>query len=139
MSLFSVFKVTSSGMMAQSVRMNTIASNMANANNTSGDANKIYKAKIPVFQTVYQDEFRENQASLGVRVDKIVEDQTEPAKLYKPDNPLADKNGYIYKSNVNAIEEFTNYISASRTYQNNIEVMNSTKQLMMALLRMNQS
>lgn len=136
MSLFSVFKVTSSGLVAQSVRLNTIASNLANANNVSKSPEDMYKAKVPVFQAVYKNAYDNQQASTGVRVVDIV--KMDPVKFSDPNNPLADKDGFVYKPNVKPIEEMANLISASRTYQNNIEVMNSTKQLMMALIRMNQ-
>jgi len=138
MSLFSIFSISSSGMMAQSVRMNTIASNMANANNMSGDKADVYKAKVPVFQTILSETNSHDGASFGVRVLRIAENQAEPTKVYEPNNPLSNKDGYLYKTNVNPIEEMANMISASRTFQNNIEVMNSTKQLLTSLLRLGQ-
>ncbi|VAW73966.1 Flagellar basal-body rod protein FlgC [hydrothermal vent metagenome] len=137
MSLMSIFDVSGSGMSAQSVRMNTIASNMANANSVSGDPTKVYRSKQPVFQTIMSDAAG-NQASAGVRVIQINEKPGEPRKLHDPTNPLADKKGYIYQSNVNAIEEMANMISASRSFQNNIEVASTAKKLLMATLRMGQ-
>jgi len=137
MSLLAIFDVSGSGMSAQTVRMNTIASNMANANSVSGDPKKVYRAKQPVFQTVMKHA-SSNQASYGVRVTHINEKSGEPRKLHDPTNPLADKKGYVYQSNVNAIEEMANMISASRSFQNNIEVLSTAKKLLMATLRMGQ-
>jgi len=135
MSLLSIFEVSGSGMSAQTVRMNTIASNMANANSVSGDPKKAYRSKQPVFQTI-MNKVSGDQASYGVQVTQITEKPGEPKKLHDPTNPLADKKGYVYQSNVNAIEEMANMISASRSFQNNIEVLNTTKQLLLATLRM---
>jgi len=114
--------------------MNTIASNMANANSVSGDPKKAYRSKQPVFQTI-MNKVSGDQASYGVQVTQITEKPGEPKKLHDPTNPLADKKGYVYQSNVNAIEEMANMISASRSFQNNIEVLNTTKQLLLATLR----
>ena len=138
MSLLSIFDVSSSGMSAQTVRMNTIASNMANANSVSGDPKTIYRSKQPVFQTVMKNMINGDQASYGVRVAAINEKPGEATRLHDPTNPLADKKGYVYQSNVNAIEEMANMISASRSFQNNIEVLNTTKQLLLATLKLGQ-
>ncbi len=137
MSLLSIFDVSGSGMSAQSVRMNTIASNMANANSVSSSANTIYRSKQPVFQTIMKNA-ESSQASYGVRVTQINEKPGEARKLHDPTNPLADKKGYVYQSNVNSIEEMANMISASRSFQNNIEVLNTAKKLLMATLRLGQ-
>ena len=121
-------------MMAQSTRLNTVASNLANAESVAGSDAEAYKARRPVFQTILD----ENQNVRGVQVKAITRENTPAQKLYEPGNPLADKEGYIYKSNVNPIEEMTDMISASRSYQNNIEVMNTVKQLMLNTLRLGQ-
>ncbi len=138
MSLFSIFDISSSGMTAQTIRMNTIASNMANANSQNGDKNKVYRAKLPVFQSVFNEMNPDDRASVGVRVTQIVNSQEEFKKVFDPGNPLASKEGFVYKTNVNGVEEMTNMISASRTFQNNIEVMNAAKQMLTSLLRMGQ-
>ena len=138
MSLFSIFNVSASGMAAQTVRMNTIASNMANASSVAGTKDGVYKAKVPVFQTILNDMDPDNQASLGVRVTNIAQDQEEPKMFYEPNNPLANKQGYVYKTNVNPVDEMANMMSASRTFQNNVEVMTATKHLLTALLKLGQ-
>jgi flagellar basal-body rod protein FlgC len=135
MSLFNVFDIAGSGMSAQSVRLNTVSSNMANANNVSGNENDLYRAKNPVFATVMQDAHG-NSASSGVRVARIEESNQEAVRRYEPDNPLANEQGYVYQTNVNTIEEMANMISASRSYQNNVEVMNTAKQLLLATLKL---
>jgi flagellar basal-body rod protein FlgC len=135
MSLAKVFDIAASGMSAQAIRMNTVASNMANSNNVNGDPAKVYRAMQPVFSTVMMGT-QNDPASAGVRVDDILRSDKDPAKLYAPDNPLANEEGYVYQSNVNFAEEMANMISASRSYQNNVEMMNTTKQLMLATLRL---
>jgi len=135
MSLFSVFNVTGSAMSAQSVRLNTVASNMANADVVSGNKEDVYRAREPVFAAVMKG-LHSNQASVPVKVSGIVESQAEPLQQYAPDNPKADENGFIYKSNVNSIESMTNMMSASRSYQNNVEVFNTSKQLLLKTLNL---
>jgi len=135
MSLFNVFDIAGSGMSAQSTRLNTVSSNMANANNVSGNKDELYRAKNPVFATVMQD-VKGNTQSSGVRVIRIEESTQEASRRYEPNNPLANEMGYVYQSNVNAMEEMANMISASRSYQNNVEIMNTAKQLMLATLKL---
>lgn len=135
MSLFKIFDVAGSAMSAQSIRLNTIASNMANANTVNGDITKVYRAKQPVFATVLEG-FDPNRASAGVEVTGIVESNRPLEKRYEPQNPLADKDGYVFQSNVNVVEEMTSMISASRSFQNNVEAMNTAKQMMLATLRL---
>lgn len=137
MSLFNIFDIAGSGMSAQSVRLNTVSSNMANANNVSGNENDLYRAKNPVFATVMQD-VQGNSAAAGVRVSRIDESTQQAIRRYEPDNPLANEQGYVYQTNVNTIEEMANMISASRSYQNNVEVMNTAKQLLLATLKLGQ-
>ena len=135
MSLFNVFDIAGSGMSAQSTRLNTVSSNMANANNVSGNKDELYRAKNPVFATVMQD-VKGNTQSSGVRVIRIEESTQEASRRYEPNNPLANEMGYVYQSNVNVMEEMANMISASRSYQNNVEIMNTAKQLMLATLKL---
>src|SRR5690348_15096594 len=142
---FKVFDIAGSGLSAQSVRLNTVASNLANADSISGDPATVYKARHPVFQAV--------RASLGahapgaaagasqgsdaaVRVAGIVQNNTPPSSRYEPGNPLADSNGYVYAPNVNVVEEMADMISASRSYQNDVEVLETSKQLMLDTLKL---
>ena len=124
MSRFPVFDVAGSALAAQSVRLNATASNLANANNLAGSPETVYRAHEPVVQTV----------DGGVRVQEVREDSREPQKLYQPGHPLADSEGYVYAPNVNVVEEMVNMISASRSYQSNIEVFNTSKDLAMRTL-----
>ena len=135
MSLFKVFDIAGSGMSAQSVRLNTTASNLANANSVSTTEEEAYRSRQPVFQTALE-RAGSSGASAGVRVLGVVESDATPQRLYEPGNPLADEQGYVYKSNVNIAEEMANMISASRSFQNNIEVLNTSKDLMLRTLNL---
>ena len=141
MDLFRIFDIAGSAMSAQSVRLNATASNLANANSVAGTPEAAYRARQPVFQTVMTeqggDAFTE-QASAGVRVAGVVENQAPPARVYQPGHPQADAEGYVYMSNVNVVDEMVNMISASRTYQNSIEVMNTSKDLLLRTLSLGQ-
>ncbi len=138
MSTFKVFDIAGSGMAAQSVRLNTVASNLANANSVSGDPSKVYRARHPVFEAI-RDALGASQGQAAVRVTGIVENDAAPLARYEPGNPLADASGYVYAPNVNAVEEMVDMISASRSYQNNVEVMNTSKEMLLATLRLGQS
>jgi flagellar basal-body rod protein FlgC len=137
MSSFKIFDVAGSGMSAQSVRLNTTASNLANADSISGNPNTVYKAKHPLFEAI-RSGIGTKAANSGVSVKGIVEAQGEPTARYEPGNPLADTNGFVYAPNVNTVEEMVDMISASRSYQNNVEVMNTAKDMMLATLRLGQ-
>lgn len=137
MSSFKIFDIAGTGMSAQSVRLNTTASNLANAETVSGDPNQVYKAKHPLFEAI-RTGLGKDAASNGVSVSGIVENQAPPMARYEPGNPLADANGYVYAPNVNTVEEMVDMISASRSYQNNVEVMNTAKDMMLATLRLGQ-
>jgi len=137
MSSFKIFEVAGAGMSAQSVRLNTTASNLANADSVGSDPNAVYKARHPVFEAV-RAQLGHKEMGSAVQVKGIVEDQTPAAARYEPGNPLADANGYVYAPNVNVVEEMTDMISASRSYQNNVEVMNTAKEMMLATLRLGQ-
>lgn len=123
-------------MMAQSLRLNTTASNMANANSVSTDADNAYRARHPVFSVMLNNLTSDEMAAVGVQVNGIVEQQTPPVRLYDPGNPLANDEGYVFQSNVNMVEEMANMLSASRSFQNNVEVMNTAKQMLSATLRL---
>ena len=142
MSSFKIFDIAGSGLSAQSVRLNTVASNLANADSVSGDPATVYKARHPVFQAVHAAvgaaAGAEQQQGATVRVAGIVESQAPPTVRNDPGNPLADAQGNVYAPNVNIIEEMTVMISASRSYQNNVEVMNTAKDLMLATLKLGQ-
>ncbi|MFA6230052.1 MAG: flagellar basal body rod protein FlgC [Rhodanobacter sp.] len=144
MSLFSIFNVAGSGMAAQSVRLNTVASNLANADSVASSAATAYRAKEPLFSQIQQQQSlaaggsTEEGAGNGVQVVGVTESQASIPSRYEPGNPLADADGYVYSSNVNPVDELVNMISASRSYQNNVEVMNTTKQLMLKTLTLGQ-
>ena len=137
MSSFKIFEVAGTGMSAQSVRLNTTASNLANAESVSGDPNAVYKAKHPLFEAI-RTGLGKDASTSGVAVKGIFENQAPPTARYEPGNPLADANGYVYAPNVNSVEEMVDMISASRSYQNNVEVMNTAKEMMLATLRLGQ-
>lgn len=137
MSLFSVFDISGSALQAQSVRMNTTSSNLANVNSVSSSISKTYRARHPVFQQL-KDSFGEDETNVGVQVAGIVESKAPLRKEYNPDHPMADAQGYIFMPNVNVAEEMANMISASRSYQTNVEVMNSAKQMLMRTLTLGQ-
>lgn len=134
MSLFNVFKISGSAMSAQSMRLNTVASNLANADSVVSSDGKPYQSKQVVFKAV-QD--AANQSST-VEVDRVIED-TKPGKLvYDPKHPMANADGYITMPNVNVTEEMVNMISASRAYQNNVETMNAAKTMLLKTLNIGQ-
>ena len=136
MSLFNIFDISGSGLSAQTARLNITASNISNAQSVASSPEAAYKARNPVFATAFKDAFQTSAESAGVRTLGVVENSTEHPKRYEPGNPLADDQGYIYLSNVNAIEEMTNMMSASRSYQNNVEVINTSKELLLQTLRL---
>ena len=139
MSSFKIFDIAGSGMAAQSVRLNTVASNLANADSVSGSAETAYRARHPVFEAVRaQMADQPGAAGTAVRVSDIVEDGRAPEMRYEPGNPLANAEGYVFAPNVNVVEEMVDMISASRAYQNNVEVMNTSKDLLLATLRLGQ-
>jgi flagellar basal-body rod protein FlgC len=135
MSLFSIFNVAGSGMAAQSLRLNTVASNLANADSVSTTPEGAYRSREPLFAAVKNtQDSGSNAVGEGVQVLGVTESQAAIPSRYEPGNPLADADGYVYSSNVNPVDELVNMISASRSYQNNVEVMNSTRQLMQKTL-----
>lgn len=139
MSMFKIFDISGSAMSAQSVRLNTTASNLANANTVASSRDAAYRSRQPVFQTVMNKSAgAATPESAGVRVAGVVETSAEPARLYDPGNPMADKDGYIFMSNVNPVDELVNMISASRSYQSNVEVLNTSKELLMRTLSIGQ-
>jgi flagellar basal-body rod protein FlgC len=134
MSLMKVFNISGSAVSAQSQRLNTVASNLANADSVAGPDGQSYKARQVVFQSQPTAD-----GSSGVRVSSVIEDTAPPKRVYEPGHPMADPTGYVTQSNVNVVEEMVNMISASRSYQNNIEIMNTARQLLQKTLQMGQS
>lgn len=133
MSLFRIFDVASSAMSAQSVRLNTTSSNMANADSVSSSTDTTYRARHPVFAAALHDAFNDSP-DVSVKVLGIVESQAPLQQRYEPNHPLANKDGYIFLPNVNVVEEMANMISASRSYQANVEIVNTSKQLLLRTL-----
>jgi flagellar basal-body rod protein FlgC len=139
MSLFNIFDIAGSSLSAQSLRLNTTASNMANADTVSSTPEQAYRARQPVFGAVLNELGGDpDESQAAVKVLRIVESRAPVRGQYEPNNPLADARGYVYTSNVNPIEEMANMISASRSYQSNLEVINTSKQLMMRTLTLGQ-
>jgi len=143
MSSFKIFDIVGSGLSAQSVRLNTVASNLANADSVSGDPNTVYRARHPVFQAVKAQvgaggttSAIDQASGTSVKVKSIMQSNALPTERYDPGNPLANENGNVYAPNVNVIEEMTDMISASRAYQDNVEVLNTSKDLMLATLKL---
>jgi flagellar basal-body rod protein FlgC len=137
MSLERVFDIAGSALSAGSVRLNTVSSNLANAETVSGSPQTAYRARQPVFASVLEGQ------SLGVgpqaarvQVTGIVESNAPPRMEYRPDHPAADPDGYIYHSNVNVMEQMADLISASRSYQTNVDVMSTTRQLLLKTLEL---
>ena len=147
MSLASVFNIAGTGMSAQSTRLNTISSNIANAESVSSSIDQTYRARHPVFATVFEQAQNgdrgslfadQDQAGRGVQVLGIVEDQSSLVPRYEPNHPAADAGGYVYYPNVNVVEEMADMISASRAFQTNTEMMNTAKQMMQRVLTLGQ-
>ncbi|WP_448249187.1 flagellar basal body rod protein FlgC [Thalassotalea agariperforans] len=138
MSLFNVFDISGQGMSAQSVRLNTTASNIANADSVSSSINETYRARHPVFAAEMQKAAAGQEGSVGVKVLGIVESDKPLNIEYSPNHPMADQDGYIYKPNVNVIEEMTNMISASRSYQTNVQLAESAKNMVNKTLTLGQ-
>ncbi len=137
MALLDVFNIAGSAMSAQSVRMNVTASNLANVDSSSGNAVEVYRARQPVFQSMMGN-FMGDPESVGVRVSEIVESQAALSQKYQPEHPQADEQGYVYMTNVDPIQEMANMISASRAYQNNVEIVNTSKEMLLRTLSLGQ-
>ena len=135
MSMFKIFDVSGSAASAQTQRLNVVASNIANADTVAGPDGQAYKSRQVVFQTLLMGE----ASSAGVQVSQVTEDQSQGRRVLDPKHPAADAQGYVTYSNVNPIDEMVNMISASRSYQNNVEVMNTAKSLLLKTLQMGQS
>jgi len=136
MSLNNIFGIAGTALNAQMVRMNATASNMANSGTIASSEADAFKAKRPVFETLLNQQMTTQGAQFvgGVRVSGMVDDNTPNQKLHDPGNPKADKDGFVYVSNVNEVTEMVDMMGAARSYQNNVEVVNTARQLMMRTL-----
>lgn len=149
MSLSNIFTIAGSAMSAQTVRLNTVASNMANVDSVASSADQTYRARKPIFSQMMSDSMREygwnssgydeTGAGIGVRVEGIVESDAPLKPRYEPDNPMANEDGYVFYPNVNPIEEMADMMSASRSFQTNVDIMNSAKSMMQKMLTLGQS
>ncbi len=128
----SIFDIAGSAMRAQNLRLNTTASNLANANSVASSAEEAYKARHPVFAAMLDQEIG------GVKTMGIVESAREPERRYEPGHPLSDEQGYVFSSNVDSVEEMANMMTATRSYQSNVDLLTTVKQLMLQTLKMGQ-
>jgi flagellar basal-body rod protein FlgC len=136
MSLFNIFNVAGSAMTAQAQRLNTTASNLANADSATSSTGEAYRAKQVVFEAVPMGEG--GNAGTGVKVREVVEDPSPLKQVYDPKNPLADDKGYVAMPNVNVVDEMVNMLSASRSYQTQVETMNAAKTMLLKTLTLGQ-
>jgi flagellar basal-body rod protein FlgC len=133
MSLFNIFNVSGSAMSAQAQRLNTVASNLANADSVTSASGQAYRAKQVVFEAVQTE-----GGGTGVKVQQVIEDPSPLKQVYDPKHPLADAKGYVAMPNVNVVDEMVNMLSASRSYQTNVETMNAAKTLLVKTLSLGQ-
>tara|TARA_R110001599_G_scaffold5400_3_gene27457 strand:- start:5675 stop:6118 length:444 start_codon:yes stop_codon:yes gene_type:complete len=147
MSLSNIFTISGSAMSAQTVRLNTIASNMANVDSAASSADQTYRARKPVFSQMMNDSMRDygwgnassDDSGVGVKIDGIVESDAPLQPRYEPGHPMANEEGYVFYPNVNPMEEMADMMSASRSFQTNVEIMNSAKSMMQKMLTLGQS
>lgn len=132
MASFSIFDIAGSAMRAQNLRLNTTASNLANINTVAGSADEAYRSRHPVFAAVLHNEIG------GVQSRGVVESSREPEMRYEPGHPMANDEGYIFGSNVDSVEEMANMMSATRSYQSNVDMLSTVRQLMLQTLKMGQ-
>jgi flagellar basal-body rod protein FlgC len=136
MSSFRLFDIAGSGMSAETTRLNAVASNLANANTVAGRPEDVYRARAVIFEEVRNAVAREGGAA--VRVSEVVQSERPPLTRYEPGNPLANADGYVFVPDISPVEQMVDMIAASRAYKNNVEVMNTTRDLMLATLRIGQ-
>ena len=141
MALTDIFAIAGSALAGQSTRLNATASNMANASNVSSNDEDAYKGKRVVFRTLVEDQMIGNvlRPAGSLTIDRVVDDLAPHPKLYDPGNPMADDEGYVYKSNVEEVSEMVEMLAAARSYQNNVEVINTAKELMSRTLEVAKS
>ena len=138
MSLYNIFGIAGSALSANSVMLNTTASNIANAQSVSSSSGETYKGKYPVFETLYKNKLNNTMQSPGVQVTDVVPGNADPLKKHSPNHPMADEDGFIYTANINVIEEMANMIAASRSYETNLQVATTAKQLLQKTLTLGQ-
>ena len=138
MGMLAIFNISGSAASAQSQRLNVVASNLANADTVAGPNGQAYKARQVTFQTELMGQTANDATAASVRVSTVSEDQTPGRRVHDPKHPSADAEGFVTYSNVNAVEEMVNMISASRSYQNNLEVMNTAKTLLLKTIQLGQ-
>lgn len=141
MPIDNIFGIAGSALNAQMARMNAVASNMANASTVAGSEKEAYRGKRTVFKAVMEEQKvqRDQTYQGGVRIDALIDDPSPVRRMSDPGNPLADKDGFVYLSNVNEMTEMVEMMAASRSYQNNVEVINTTRQLMMRTIEITRS
>lgn len=151
MALFNIFDISGTGLSAQTVRLNATASNIANAETASSSIEQTYRGRHPVFSVIQAEQMRtyqnnghfnlhdeENDPGHGVQILGVMESEAPLQPRYEPEHPLANEEGYVYYPNINVVEEMANMISASRSYQVNVEVMNNAKSMMQRVLQLGQ-
>lgn len=139
MAFDSIYRIAGSSMNAQTVRLNTVASNLANADSAAASAEDVYQARKPVFAAVYNNDQLTRSVGMGgahVQVLDVVSAGREPVRRYEPDNPLADDKGYVFYANIDQIEEMTDMMSATRSFETGVEVLNRVKSMQQSLLRL---
>ena len=142
MAFDSIYRIAGSAMNAQTVRLNTVASNLANADSAAASAEEVYKARKPLFAAVYGNDELTRSVGMGgahVQVLDVVTSGREPQRRYEPGNPLADRDGYVFYPDVNEIEEMTDMMSATRSFETNVEVLNRVKSMQQGLLKLGES
>ena len=142
MAFDSIYRIAGSSMNAQTVRLNTVASNLANADSAAANAEDVYQARKPVFAAVYNNDQLTRSVGMGgarVQVLDVVTAGREPVRRYEPDNPLADDQGYVFYADIDQIEEMTDMMSATRSFETGVEVLNRVKSMQQSLLRLGES
>ena len=138
MGLFSTFDIAGSALSAQSLRLNLTASNLANMNNVAGDPQGVYRPRHAVFSAA-RPTFASELDAAGVRILGVIESNAQPVRRYDPGHPQADEEGLVYATSISPIEEMANMISASRSYQSSLEVINTAKELLSRTLSLGQA
>lgn len=129
-----IFEIAGSALAAQTVRLNTIASNVANANTVSGSPDEVYRPRAPVFQAVLVT--AQEDGAAGVRVARVAQSDAPAVAQFRPDHPLADENGNVYAPDIEVMREYADLVAASRTYETNVEILDTTRQLLMKTLQL---
>jgi len=141
MSFSEIYSIAGSAMQAQTIRLDTVASNLANADSTAGSEAEAYHALRPVFSTVYQNALGTNNDISGAQVttDGVIADSSAIQRRFEPDNPIADSDGYVYTSNVDTVQEMADMMSASRSYESSVDVLKRVNSMQDGLLSLGQT